>query len=130
VSDTTIRLNRPAAGIGARTLDTILGQTRDVDAVGKKELTWGDCVVVETKNSVYSICALEEGYYLVSGGWFDSQHRRPVRITISGCTWGGSAIRHDIIAARGLFLEFGNRVTTTRIQNVSVIRGAGPELVN
>ena len=129
MSDTTIRYRTPS-GIGARTLDTILGQTLEVEAVGKKELTWGDCVVVTTKNSVYSICALEDGWYLVSGGWFDAQHRRPVRITISGCTWGGSAIRHDIIAARGLFLEFGNRVTTTRIQNVSVIRGARAEQVN
>ena len=39
----------------------------------------------------------------------------------TGCTWGGSAIKEDIVAARGLFLEFGNHVITTRIQNVRVI---------
>jgi hypothetical protein len=45
----------------------------------------------------------------------------PCRVTINGCTWGGSAIKHDILVARGLFLEFGNRVLTTRVQNVRVI---------
>jgi hypothetical protein len=41
---------------------------------------------------------------------------------VNGCTWGGSAIKSDILAAPGLFLEFGNRVRTTRIQQVNLFR--------
>ncbi len=37
-------------------------------------------------------------------------------------TWGGSAIKQDIIAAPGLRLEFGNRVLTTPIRHVRLIR--------
>jgi len=46
----------------------------------------------------------------------------PTMVTINGCTFGGSVIRHDVVAARGLFLEFGNKVSTTRIQDVRVVR--------
>jgi hypothetical protein len=41
--------------------------------------------------------------------------------TIPGCTWGGSAIKVDIVAAFGLMLEFGNRLTTSPIQEVFVL---------
>ena len=43
--------------------------------------------------------------------------------------WGGSAIKHDIVAACGLFLEFGNWVITTRIQKIRVIRREASEAV-
>ena len=46
-------------------------------------------------------------------------------VPINGCTYGGSAIQHDVVAAPGLFLEFGNNVSTTRIQNVSLVRHQG-----
>jgi hypothetical protein len=39
----------------------------------------------------------------------------------NGCTWGGSAIKQDIVAALGLRLEFGNSVRTARIREVRVI---------
>jgi hypothetical protein len=42
-------------------------------------------------------------------------------MAINGCTWGGSAIKQDILAARGLHLEFGNTVRTTRIREIRVI---------
>jgi hypothetical protein len=45
-----------------------------------------------------------------------------VKTTITGCTLGGSVIKLDIVAACGLRLEFGNRVVTTPIQKVYVIR--------
>jgi hypothetical protein len=60
--------------------------------------------------------------YSVSGGWFDREGVSPQKMTINGCTWGGSAINLDLVAAPGLFLEFGNQVLTTRIQHVRVIR--------
>ncbi|MFQ5695971.1 MAG: hypothetical protein ACE5HB_08280, partial [Terriglobia bacterium] len=82
----------------------------------------GDWVLVTTKNSLYSICVLERDLYSVSGGWFDREGDSPQRVAINGCTWGGRALKHDIVAAPGLFLEFGNQVLTTRIQSVRVIR--------
>jgi hypothetical protein len=97
-------------------------QLTSVDAVHREDLSWGDQVCVTTRNSVYSIWAMADGTYYVSGGWFDRRSLSPLKTTINGCTFGGSAIGHDIVAAAGLFLEFGNGVQTTRIQRVSVIR--------
>ena len=64
----------------------------------------------------------EDATYSISGGWFDSQGLSPARLSIAGCTWGGSVIKQDIVAACGLRLEFGNRVVTTRIREVRVVR--------
>ena len=74
--------------------------------------------------------ALGRDAYAVSGGWFDQQKLSPARLNINGCTYGGSVIRHDVIAGRGLFLEFGNNVVTTRIQDVQVARFDQPGLLN
>jgi hypothetical protein len=63
---------------------------------------------------------MEGGLYLVSGGWFDRKGFSPMKVTIRGCTWGGSAIKLDIVAACGLRLEFGNRVITSPIRKVFV----------
>lgn len=103
------------------TLDARIEQADELKAVLKRELRSGDWVLVTTKNSVYSICVMGENLYVVSGGWFDRHGVSPQEISISGCTWGGTAIKEDIVAARGLFLEFGNHVITTRIQHVRVI---------
>lgn len=78
----------------------------------------GDRLLVMTCNSVYSVRAMEGGLYLVSGGWFDRKGLSPMKVTIRGCTWGGSAIKLDIVAAYGLQLEFGNRVITSPIRKV------------
>jgi hypothetical protein len=104
--------------LDARTLDA-----DRLDAVRKNELFNGDSVLVQTKNSVYAIRALGGGLYEVSGGWFERNGGSSQVLTINGCTWGGSAIKQDIVAARGLFLEFGNRVVTTRIRDILLIRG-------
>jgi hypothetical protein len=50
-------------------------------------------------------------------------------MTINGCTWGGRAIHSELVAARGLFLEFGNQVITTRIQKVQLLRKFGRQPV-
>lgn len=103
-----------------RTLGAITGHTDQLVQVEKAGLREGDWIVVTTLNSTYSIRVLNDGFYKISGGWFDSQGLSPLRTTITGCTWGGSAIKVDIVAACGLHLEFGNRVVTSRIQQVGV----------
>ncbi len=91
------------------------------------DLSRGCRVVVSTENSVYSIEVLEDATYSVRGGWFDRQGLSPVRISIAGCTFGGTAIKNDIVAACGLHLEFGNRVVTSKIREVRVIREGASE---
>ncbi|MEE8368478.1 MAG: hypothetical protein V3S30_09175 [Thermoanaerobaculia bacterium] len=108
--------------ISITTLDQMAQEMAEIDAVYKRDLLPGDWVVVSTKNSVYSILVLESEGYSVSGGWFDIQDSSPMEIEINGCTQGRMAIKHDIVAARGCFLEFGNGVVTTRIRHVKVIR--------
>jgi len=46
----------------------------------------------------------------------------PVTTSIAGCTWGGSSIKVNIVAACGLCLEFGNRLITSPIQRIIVVR--------
>lgn len=109
-----------------QTLDTLVEHSRSLEEVRKQDLHSGDRVLVRTRNSLYTIWVLDEGVYWVSGGWFDRQGLSPHRVRINGCTWGGSVIKRDILAACGLFLEFGNRVLTSRIRQVRVIE-ARPE---
>ena len=106
----------------AETLATRVKQARSLEVLRKKDLRAGDRVLVTTRNSLYKIWVLSVGVYRVSGGWFDLQHISPQRMAINGCTWGGSAIKQDILAARGLHLEFGNTVLTSRIQQIHLIR--------
>ena len=105
-----------------RTVNAILDQARLSRPVRKSELRSGTRIVVATENSIYSIDVLGDATYTVRGGWFDRQGLSPVRISIAGCTWGGSVIKNDIVAACGLHLEFGNRVVTSKIRSVQVIR--------
>ena len=109
----------------AQTLEARVEQTSELEPVRKRDLRCGDWVLVTTKNSVYALCVLGDDLYAVSGGWFDRKGLSPQKITINGCTWGGSAIKSDVVAARGLFLEFGNRVVTTRIRDVRVVPYGG-----
>ena len=106
----------------AHNLERIVEQTATLQQVGKDDLNFGDLVLVTTRNSVYSIYVLDEGSYLVSGGWFDRKSLSPAKITIAGCTFGGRIIKSDIVAGCGLRLEFGNRVVTSPIQKACVVR--------
>ena len=109
-----------------RTVNAILEQASATRPARRMDLGRGDYVVVTTENSVYSIEVLEDATYCVRGGWFDRQKLSPVTTSIAGCTWGGSVIKNDIVAACGLHLEFGNRLLTSRIREVLVIRaGSG-----
>jgi hypothetical protein len=105
-----------------RTLAAIVDRAELDDVVLKDDLQCGDRVVVTTRNSVYSLLAVGGNSFVVSGGWFD-RRGAPVEVTVNGCTYGGSVIRHDVVAGRGLFLEFGNNVLTTRIRSFEVVRG-------
>lgn len=104
-------------------LETLLATTEGLQQVRKSDVQVGDWILVMTLNSVYSIRVIERDAYLVSGGWFDRKGLSPLKTTISGCTWGGSIIKVDIIAACGLRLEFGNRVVTSMIRKVVVLHG-------
>lgn len=101
----------------------IVHQSQELKQIYKSALRAGDKVILETCNSVYFINVLGNGEYFVSGGWFDKNKLSSVRITIRGCTWGGSIIKTDIIAACGLHLEFGNKVITSRIKKIVHIPG-------
>src|SRR5437867_7850757 len=105
-----------------RTVEAILERACLTQLVRKTDLRRGDRLLVATENSVYSISVLEDATYSIRGGWFDRQGLSPVKTSIAGCTWGGSVIKNDIVAACGLHLEFGNRVVTSRIREVRVIR--------
>jgi len=89
--------------------------------VRKPDLGAGDWLAVKTANSTYVIRVLGNGDYLLTGGWFDAPGHGPSVVRINGCTWGGSSILVDVIAACGLRLEFSNRVRTSPIRAVAVI---------
>lgn len=107
--------------IATTTLSTLARRAELIRTVRKSELRQGDRLIVETRNSSYHIVALGNGLFRVSGGWFNRKGMAPATTTISGCTWGGSAIHVGLAAGLGLFLEFGNRVLTTRIQRFRLI---------
>ena len=94
----------------------------EIQKVPKGSLEPGDYVFVKTVNSLYSICKRDDNLFEVRGGWFDRKGLSPALIPIRGCTWGGSIINLGIIAARGLFLEFGNNLTTSPISKIFVIK--------
>src|SRR5437899_6678779 len=102
-------------------LATLVHHAQLAPQVRKSELSPGDRVLVKTCNSVYSIRILENGWCSVSGGWFDRKGLSPMRTRISGCTWGGSAIKVDVAAACGLCLEFGNRLVTSLVRRIFVL---------
>jgi hypothetical protein len=101
---------------------TIVEETEPQEEVLKAELHSGDQVLVRTAHSTYAIRVLGDGLYSVSGGWFDRRGVSPLKTTITGCTWGRSAIKLDTVAACGLHLEFGNGVVTSRIREIDVTR--------
>ena len=121
-------MSRSASGIQKaarpfRLLEQMAESALDLKGVRRRDIRAGDRLVVSTLNSRYCLTACDDGLFLAAGGWFDRSHKAPVRIAINGCTAGGKAIYRNLVAAPGLFLEFGNRVVTTRIQRTRLIRG-------
>jgi len=112
----------PVTNMHLHDLGTLARTAHVADGVRKDELRPGDRVLVTTRNSTYSIRMLAPDRYEVSGGWFASHGHGSMVLGINGCTFGGHAIHSGLLAARGLFLEFANRVVTTRIHRVDLIR--------
>ncbi len=106
---------------GNTTLATIIRSADHLRAVQKSSVGSGDWVFVKTVGSMYQIRVLGGGVYEVSGGWFARKGRTAVRLKISGCTWGGSAIKIDLVAACGLRIEFANRLITSPVQAIFVV---------
>jgi hypothetical protein len=89
-----------------------------LQVIPKQNLGRGDCLIVRTRHSVYTIRVLGNNSVAVSGGWFDRLSPSPVTVRINGCSWGGSIIKIDIAAACGLCLEFSNRVITSPVEQI------------
>jgi hypothetical protein len=105
-------------------LDQLASAVASVEGVRAEDLQSGDWLIVRTRNSTYALRANGDGTFEASGGWFHSQPASGTRVRVMGCTWGGSALLTRMIAAPGMFLEFGNNVRTTRIREVRVLRPA------
>jgi len=103
------------------TLRKIVDDATHLNAVTKAQLDFGDRVQVTTRNSVYVIDVLEDGSYLISGGWIALQGKSGMKTTIAGCTWGGAVLKSDIVAASGLHLEFGQGIVTSTIRKVKIL---------
>ena len=102
-------------------LASIVQSAGSLPEVRKSDLHFGDWVIVKTVKSTYRIRALGGDMYRVTGGWFEKKGLPPMELRISGCTWGGSTIKTDVIAACGLSIEFGNRVITSPIRKIIVL---------
>ncbi len=103
-----------------RTLSALSALAARHPAVSRAGLSRGDAVIVQTRNSTYRLLTGSDGSFVVQGGWFSQQAPAPRTVRVAGCSFGGSALWEEVVAAPGLFLEFGNGVRTTRIQKVWV----------
>ena len=103
-------------------LEGIIRNSLKLREVKKSGVYPGDSVIIITRNSVYRLIALGNGQYRVSGGWFDKTGISHSVVTITGCSWGGSAIKVNSLAACGLSVEFGNGVITSTIRKIVVLR--------
>ena len=105
----------------AYSLDALVKHSQQLPHLRKVDVKAGDRLLVKTCNSVYSILITDDGGCLVTGGWFDRKGLSPMKTRIAGCTWGGSTIKIDVVAACGLCLEFDNRLVTTSIRRIFVL---------
>ena len=109
----------PRCGVGLR---AVVKTSDKLCQVAKADVEPGDWIFVKTVNSLYRIRVRGDGLYEASGGWFDRKQLSPMTVRISGCSWGGSIIKTGLLAACGLFLEFGNKLVTTPIQRIIIVR--------
>ncbi len=105
-----------------QSLDRIIERNDQLKHVSKNSLEYGDFVFVKTRNSLYKIRKAENNLYEVWGGWFDRKGISPQRLSIRGCTWGGSIINIGMVAACGLCLEFGNNLITSPVTGIILIK--------
>jgi len=114
----------------AQSLERLASAAAVVDGVRAGDLEPGDCLVIRTRNSVYVLRVNADGTFDAEGGWFSREEASGLGLKVAGCTWGGSAILTRMIAAPGMFLEFGNRVRTTRIREVRHLRAAAAPTIH
>ncbi len=110
-------MNKPG-----QSLDRIIERIDQLKQISKNDLEHGDFIFVKTRNSVYHIRKAEDNLYEVSGGWFDRNGISPHRLTIRGCTWGGSIINIRMAAACGFCLEFGNNLVTSPVNKIILFK--------
>jgi len=103
-------------------LDDLVAAVERIEGVRRTELLPGDRLLVATRNSIYSLVVQDDGSFEVAGGWFQRMGRGAVRLGVSGCSAGGTALFTRVVAAPGLFLEFEDGTRTTRIQRVRLQR--------
>ena len=103
-------------------LSKIIDSIPNIKNLQKDELKTGDQVFIFTGNSVYEIKKLDNSQFLISGGWFDSNNVSPCKISIRGCTWGGSIIHINLVAAIGLSIEFNNNLITSPVSRIVVFK--------
>lgn len=103
-------------------LDTVLKNLPQIRRIQRNDLCFADRVIVYTQNSRYDLIVVGEGEYMITGGWFDNEKLSPQRVRINGCTWGGSMIWKDTVAAPGMCIEFDNRVVTSPVRRALVCR--------
>lgn len=109
----------PRCGVGLR---AVIETSDKLSQVAKADVAPGDWIFVKTVNSLYRIHVRGDGLYEVTGGWFDRNRRSPMTVRISGCSWGGSIIKTTLVAACGLFVEFGNKLVTTQVLKIIILR--------
>jgi hypothetical protein len=109
--------------IGA-TLERITRSSHLLPQVRKEELSPGDWVIVRTLKSEYRLKILGNGLVHAGGGWFDRKGHAPMTIGVSGATWGGSAIMPGVFAAVGMRVEFRNRLITSPVRQIVIIKYA------
>src|SRR5438874_13492187 len=114
----------------AQSLERLASAAAVVDGVRVGDLEPGDCLVIRTRNSIYVLRVNADGTFDAEGGWFSRQEASGSGLRVAGCTWGGSAILTRMIAAPGMFLEFNNRVRTTRIREVRHLRCAAAPTIH
>jgi len=108
----------PAHAAPGASLSDIVRSAASLSQIRRSDLAPGDWLAVKTSNSLYTIRVLGNEAYEIAGGWFSRTSAGTAVVRISGCTWGGSSIKTDIVAACGLRLEFGNRVRTSPIGTI------------
>ena len=111
-----------------RSIRQLAEAAREQNGVRPADVQPGDWVIVRTKNSTYTLSAIGDGSFVVSGGWFAAEATDGRQIRVRGCTWGGSALLLGMVAAPGMCIEFENGVRTTRAREVRLIRGAAPHV--
>jgi len=125
VIDPPSGVHRRSVPLKAIPIDDLAEAAGVVGGVRRCDVESGDRVIVSTKNAVYSLTARADGFFDVSGGWFEREGSGSATVEILGCTAGGHAVFTDHIAAPGLFMEFADGLRTTRIRTVRRIRDDG-----